>query len=750
MTTNTYLATGQLASLNDAENQTTTYTYNDAGVKLTEQYPDHTGGTPGQTAYGIITFTLDHANRVSVKRDQKGDTCKYIYDFAGRSTTHQYRTLANSPGGVPSGTISDTDSFTFDKASRMLTAVSGRYVNTVTYTYDQAGRKKTEALTISGKTYTTTTAYNTRGEVTGLTYPDGALVNRDYTDRGELWKVKHATVTIDTRTYDNGGRMTASTFNNGVAETRSYGSDNTLTAINFGGTGSAIGSLTYGWDVNKNKTSEVVSGTMSNYGFTIPTSGYDNEDRLVTYNRTSGLNQSWGLSLVSDWNSITTNGTAQSRTHGPTHELLNAAGQAVTTDVKGNITLIPAALRSNGQALAITYDFNNRMVTADVGNNSSVEVSHKYDALGRRVSLTVGSTTTIFALSGQQVICDYASGAAPAASTYRYLYASYIDEPVLRVTTTGSVKIYYHRNQQYSVIALTSSTGAVQERYAYTAYGEPTITNASGSLLTSSVQQNRYLYTGQEWDNVTQQYHFNARTYDAKLGRFSSRDPIGFDGGISFYAYLRNSPTAMADPTGQEEIRLGTSPFDLETEVECEKWYAIHEAACYEIPWYDIQARLKCFEAVEKQRQNCDLRANLSSLKSDLITSCPTAPLSEIDAIIDGLNEAKTKIKDRGGAVRFQYLANIDIGGQNCSSCESKTQISMPSSPGVFKYETHVTGIGFIHGTHAWGTIESSACNCKFTIDFWNNENRPYHPNGNGWTPDPPRTCYDGLPWWAR
>ena len=297
--------------------------------------------------------------------------------------------------------------------------------------------------------------------------------------------------------------MTNSTYNNGVAETRTYGTDNTLTAINFGGTGTSIGNLAYGWDVNKNKTSEAVSGTMSNYGFTIPTSGYDNEDRLVTYNRTAGLSQSWNLSTVGDWNSVTTNGTAQSRTHGPTHELLTAAGQNVTTDIKGNITLIPAALRANGQALAHTYDFDNRMVTANVGNNSIVEVSHKYDALGRRVARTEGSTTTVFALSGQQVICDYAAGAAPSASIYRYLYGSYIDEPELRVTTTGSVKTYYHRNQQYSVVALTSSTGAVQERYAYTAYGEPTITNASGTILISSAQQNRYLYTGQGWDNVT-------------------------------------------------------------------------------------------------------------------------------------------------------------------------------------------------------------------------------------------------------
>ena len=542
-----YLATGQLLTLTDAQNQVTTYSFDDAGQKLSEQYPDHTGGSAvGATGYGTVTFTLDAAGRAIRKQDQAGDTCTYNYNLASLLSNRQYRTKVNSPAG----TIADTDSFTYDKASRMLTAVSGRYTNTVTYAYDQAGRKKTEGLTISGQTYTTGTNYNPRGELISYNYPDGTLVERTYTDRGELYQNKHASTVIDTRAYDDGGRMSGSTYDNGVVETRAYGTDNTLSSIALGGTGTAIGNLTYGWDVNKNKTSEAIAGTMSNYGFSIPTSGYDNEDRLVSYNRTSGLSQSWGLSLVGDWNSVTTNGTSQTRTHGPTHELLTAASQSVSTDVKGNITLIPAALRTNAQALATTWDFDNRMVTADVGNNGSIEVSQKYDALGRRVSRTDGSTTTVFALTGQQVICDYASGAAPSASTYRYLYASYIDEPVLRVTTTGSVKTYYHRNQQYSVIALTSSTGAVQERYAYTAYGEPTITNSGGTVLTASAINNRYMYTGREWDNVIGQYHYRARMYDAGLGRFCSRDPIGYEDGKHLYSFLGGKAVSYLDPFG--------------------------------------------------------------------------------------------------------------------------------------------------------------------------------------------------------
>ena len=53
-----YTSLNQLQSLTDAEGQVTNYTYDDAGFKLTETYPDHTPGTsPGNTGYGIVTFT---------------------------------------------------------------------------------------------------------------------------------------------------------------------------------------------------------------------------------------------------------------------------------------------------------------------------------------------------------------------------------------------------------------------------------------------------------------------------------------------------------------------------------------------------------------------------------------------------------------------------------------------------------------------------------------------------------------------
>lgn len=298
---------------------------------------------------------------------------------------------------------------------------------------------------------------------------------------------------------------------------------------------------------------------MSGYGFTNAGTTYDDEDRLTGYQRTNGaLSQSWNLTSVGDWNSVTTSGigfqpVVQNRTHGPTHELLTAGGQTVNTDVKGNITLLPAVLTSSlkPQASSLQWDFDNKLKSVDVGNNSSTDVEYKYDALGRRVARVGSSGSYVYVQSDQQTIADYGVGDAPSSPLYRYVYASYIDEPVVRKGAgTGGTIHYYHRNQQYSITAITTSSGNVAELYAYSAYGEPTICDGSGSVIASSAINNRYSYTGREWDATVGLYHFRARWMSPKTGRFLTKDPIGYEGGISMYSWVLGRSLDSLDPSG--------------------------------------------------------------------------------------------------------------------------------------------------------------------------------------------------------
>jgi len=44
--------------------------------------------------------------------------------------------------------------------------------------------------------------------------------------------------------------------------------------------------------------------------------------------------------------------------------------------------------------------------------------------------------------------------------------------------------------------------------------------------------------------------YYRARYYDPQAGRFTSEDPIDFDGGINFYSYVGNNSLNQFDPTG--------------------------------------------------------------------------------------------------------------------------------------------------------------------------------------------------------
>ena len=169
----------------------------------------------------------------------------------------------------------------------------------------------------------------------------------------------------------------------------------------------------------------------------------------------------------------------------------------------------------------------------------------------------------VFVQMDQQTIADYPVGGAASTPTYRYVYASYIDEPVVRKTAgAGGTLVYFHRNQQYSITAVTTSTGSIAERYAYTAYGQPTILDASASVLSSSAINNRYTYTGREWDATLGLHHFRARWMSPVAGRFLSRDPIGFAGSEWHLSEIMLSkPQQELDPLGLLSVNPHSNNF---------------------------------------------------------------------------------------------------------------------------------------------------------------------------------------------
>ncbi|PKK88536.1 MAG: hypothetical protein CVV64_18455, partial [Candidatus Wallbacteria bacterium HGW-Wallbacteria-1] len=59
-----------------------------------------------------------------------------------------------------------------------------------------------------------------------------------------------------------------------------------------------------------------------------------------------------------------------------------------------------------------------------------------------------------------------------------------------------------------------------------------------------------YLYTGRRYSEITNQYFNRNRYYSPALGRFVSKDPIGFAADINLYRYVGNNPLIWVDPSG--------------------------------------------------------------------------------------------------------------------------------------------------------------------------------------------------------
>jgi RHS repeat-associated protein len=57
-------------------------------------------------------------------------------------------------------------------------------------------------------------------------------------------------------------------------------------------------------------------------------------------------------------------------------------------------------------------------------------------------------------------------------------------------------------------------------------------------------------YAGGLQDRDTMLIRFGARDYDPMVGRWTSKEPLGFNGASNFYVYAENDPVNKVDPSG--------------------------------------------------------------------------------------------------------------------------------------------------------------------------------------------------------
>jgi RHS repeat-associated protein len=217
-----------------------------------------------------------------------------------------------------------------------------------------------------------------------------------------------------------------------------------------------------------------------------------------------------------------------SYTHDVDNRLLTAGEISFGYDDNGS--LITKTLGTN--VTNYSWDFNDMLTQVTANGNTYV---YRYDALGNRVAKVVNSVETRYVRSLAE------TDVSGNITTY-YIYGLGLISKI----TPANESYFYHFDGIGSTVAITDSSGNVVNKYAYDEHGK--VLNQEEAI------SNPFKYVGRfgVMDEGNGLLYMRARFYDPEIGRFISKDPIGFAGGdLNLYAYVANNPINNIDPQGK-------------------------------------------------------------------------------------------------------------------------------------------------------------------------------------------------------
>jgi len=553
-----------LTNIVNANGENISWAYNNAGdqVAMADPY------------LGQWTYTRDYEGRLRVQTDARGDVVSNSYvnssgfqDPLGRiqvETIFSFNPTNSTLSPAYTNTYvydgSDDGNYTVYKGLLYKTVDSQGYEKT---SYDKLARttNSTRYLNINSHSYSTGFTYNDGDKVTSTAYPNfGPTITNQYFNGGTIKQVSRFNgsetyYTVSATGYDEFGHVTNFVYGNGISTARLfYPVSKRLESVTAGSIFTRSFTYSPGEDIK----------TLSGTGITnIVSVTYDNLHRILTY---SGLTGSYGYDAVGNITNNIESGSSQGYGYGVRRpQAVKTIGSAkYLYDLCGNM-IVRKGDTATPQSLV--YDPENRLVRFASAGSNFMLATFGYDAAGARIWKWNNQSPTnlqvwignyyeekggkvlyhIFA-NGQQV-CTFETNSA--------LYGNSTD--------TNRVAYYYHEDNLNSSSALSSgnSPASQKEVDVYYPFGRAASTSPQASFKISRQ------FTGQIKDDETDLYYYNARYYDADMGRFIQADTVISDmanpQSYNRYSYCVNDPLVYNDPSGHG-IWTGAADAMLNTE----------------------------------------------------------------------------------------------------------------------------------------------------------------------------------------
>src|SRR5436190_293639 len=486
---NTQGATSRLQSLTDAKGQRTNYLYWPDNAVQQISYTN-TAGQPLSPPTPNVSFTYDiQFGLVKTMTDGIGTTT-YGYNPIGAEPTLGAGRLESIEG--PLG--HDKITFGYDQLGRVINRSIDGTANSDTWTFDSLGRVRTEVNNLGTFNYSYIGVTN---RLSGTTYPGGQSTSYSYFPNAQdkrLQKIKNQT-----------------------------SSDNLLSQF----------------DYNYDAEGLIKTWTTSNPSLQTAQRvdlGYDNADQLLTApvkNATTNAlvkEYTYAYDAAGNRTSERIGNKTTLSTPNNVNELISQSGavnRTLTYDANGSLI-------NDGESRTFQWDGANRLVAINyTGTNKRSEFS--YDGLNRCVKIVEKKGNAIestrkFVWSGTEK-CEFRD-ANDAVTTRVYAQGE----------SSNGTATFFTRDHLGSIREMTDSHGKVDGRYDYDPYGQST--TVSGTKNPDFNFTGFYRHAKSNLDLATY------RAYDPELGRWLSRDPIGENGGLNLYGYLKNNPSNDFDSSG--------------------------------------------------------------------------------------------------------------------------------------------------------------------------------------------------------